>query len=147
MKLDIRMFNTNPGTNESACFKVIGCSPAFFAHHPFQQHPCLFVELECGIKRNRLFATVLDIHLEVILQILADTRQINNDRHLDLLKVNRPPDSGQLQQLCGVDHTAAQNDFPCATYGTDSIAGNNFNASYPGPVKYQARGQRSFHDR
>ena len=67
---------------------------------------------EVRLDRHRLLGLVLDVHLEVILQVLTDARQLGNDVNPERLEVLTITDARQLQQLRAVERTAAQNDSP-----------------------------------
>ena len=64
-----------------------------------------------GCTETGCVAQVLDVDLEVILQVLADARQVVHDRDAERLELARVPDAGELQQLRRVDRAAAEDDL------------------------------------
>ena len=67
--------------------------------------------LEVLLHAHRLLTRVLDVHLEVVLQVLADTRQVVYHVDAERLQFACVADAGQLQQLRAVDGAAAQDDL------------------------------------
>jgi hypothetical protein len=51
---------------------------------------------------------VLDVDLEVVLQVLADARQVVDDVDADSAELVRVPDTRELEQLRRVDGAAAE---------------------------------------
>ena len=63
------------------------------------------------LHRDRLERPVLDVHLEVVLEMVADTGQVGHDGDLERPKILRSPDTGQLEELGRVDRAARQDDL------------------------------------
>ena len=54
---------------------------------------------------------MLDVDLEVVLEVLADARQVGDDRDAERREVRRRPDARQLEQLRRVDRAAGEDDL------------------------------------
>jgi len=61
-----------------------------------------------GLHRDRLLRAVLDVDLEVVLEVLADTRQIGHDRDPQRAQVRRVADARQLEELRRVEGAARE---------------------------------------
>src|SRR5699024_9543677 len=64
--------------------------------------------LQCGLHRHGLRARVLDVDLEMVLEVLADARQVVDDVDAERLELARVADAGKLEQLWRVDRAAAE---------------------------------------
>ncbi len=60
------------------------------------------------LHRHRFLAGVLDVHLEVVLQILADTGKVTDHVDAEAPEVIGVPDAGELQELRRVEGTTAR---------------------------------------
>ncbi len=60
------------------------------------------------LHRHRLGAGVLDVHLEVVLEVLTDAGEVGHDRDAERAQVVRRADPGEHQQLRGVDRPAGK---------------------------------------
>ena len=57
---------------------------------------------------------MLDVDLEVVLQVLADARQVGDDLDPERAQLGRRADARELEQLRRVDRAAAQDDLAAA---------------------------------
>ena len=74
MVLNIRPRKFLTAANKSACFKVVAGTNAGAAKQPLRTDFRLIPPLQGRVEGNRLFALILQIHLQVILKIFADAR-------------------------------------------------------------------------
>ena len=58
-----------------------------------------------------MLASVLNEGFEVVLQVLADPGKVVEDRDVERLEFLRIADSGELQQLRGVEGAPAEDDL------------------------------------
>ena len=58
-----------------------------------------FCHFSAGCHRDRELAAVLDVHLKVILQVLADAGQVGHRADAEALELARVADSGKLEEL------------------------------------------------
>ena len=70
--------------------------------------------IQVTLSRHGFGAVVLDVHLKVVLQILADTRQILHDVDADLVQQILIADAGHLQKLRRIDCSTTQDHLICA---------------------------------
>ena len=70
--------------------------------------------LQPGSDRDGLRARVLDVHLEVILEMFADPRDVLHHVHAERAELIGVADTRELQCLGGIDGATAQDHFPCA---------------------------------
>src|SRR5687768_13795535 len=76
MILDVGIFDTGAGTDEGTGFKMIGGAQTFLPEEPFDADHSLGEQIELRIERNRQEAFVLEIDFEMVVEILADARQM-----------------------------------------------------------------------
>src|SRR4051812_27636459 len=81
------------------------------ASQPLQADPWAPPLREVGRQRNRLRAPVLDVHLEVILHVLADADEIVHDGDAERFEIGGVADARELEQLWRVERAAATDDL------------------------------------
>ena len=79
--LNIRVSETGTGSDKPAGLKVVGRPQAGFGEHQLCANPEFREPSQIAINGNGLFASILEIHLQVILQIFAHARQFVAHRH------------------------------------------------------------------
>jgi hypothetical protein len=81
--LDVWPLELFAGADKTARFELVAGADARAVEQPLGADCRLVVPFSAsGIQRNRLGARVLQVHLEMVLQVLADARQVVN--HLDV---------------------------------------------------------------
>src|SRR5690606_10003400 len=68
---------------------------------------------QIGRDRYRLERPVLDIHLEMVLEVLADAGEMVDGFDTDRAEMVGVTDPGELEELRRVERTPAQDDFSC----------------------------------
>ena len=99
------------GAREPAALEVVGGAVAAAREQPLQEHLRPVAVQQRRRHRHGLLAAVLHVHLEVVLQVLADARQVVDDVDAERLQLGGVADAGQLQQLRRVDRAAADDDL------------------------------------
>ncbi|MDH6501180.1 hypothetical protein M2156_007399 [Streptomyces sp. SAI-149] len=95
---------------EAARLEVIGRRGAL-AEEPLQPDEGGAPFREIRLHGDGLLAGVLDVHLQVVLQVLADARQVVDDVDAERAQLLGVADAGELEQLRGVDGAAAEDDL------------------------------------
>src|SRR5262245_57448926 len=104
------MFDAGMAADEATRLEMIGGADACPKERPFNSDEELTQRvLQYGIQRDRLQATVLHISFDVVLQVLADTRQALHDSDPVLPKMIRRSDPGEHQDLWRVDRAPRNN--------------------------------------
>ncbi len=93
---------------EPAALEVVGGTEATAVEQPLVGDPGPFAPLETGRDRDRLLRGVLDIDLEVVLQVLPHPGRVVDHVDAESTEQRLVADTGQLEQLRGVDRAAAQ---------------------------------------
>ena len=99
------------------------------------------LHLEVGRHRDRLLRGVLDVDLEVVLEVLADSAQLVDGCDPDRAQVVGRADAGELHQLRRVDRAAAEDDLAAAGL-VRAPAARVLDADRPAALEDDARGQR-----
>jgi hypothetical protein len=84
---------------EAAALEVVGGARAAAEEQPVGADPRPGSPSERRLDGDRLLAAVLDIHLEVILHVLAHARQVGHRVDTEALELVRVADTGKLEQL------------------------------------------------
>ncbi|CCK06833.1 protein of unknown function DUF140 [Cronobacter sakazakii 696] len=110
------VLNVRPGelftaADKPAAFKVVAGADTGAVKQPLRADFRLIPPFQRRVERNRLFTFVLQIHLQVILQIFADARQIMHHRNIKLFQQFRITDAGTLEDLRRGDSTRAEQHF------------------------------------
>src|SRR5262249_41978937 len=125
--------------------EVVGGPWARSTEQPFRADHRPVVHLQGRCDADRLLARVLDVDLEMVLQVLADSWQIGNDVNPVRSEETGRPDAGELKQLRGVDGSAGQDDLARAGLG-ELTALAVFDADSPGPLEQDLRDERPGED-
>jgi hypothetical protein len=110
---------------------------------PFHAHAHLTepgVELVVG--GDGLGALVAQADLQVVLQVLADARQLVHQRNAHALEQRARPDARELQQLRRLDGAGAQQHLGTAARGLQHAALPVADAGGAAPFEHQLAGQR-----
>src|SRR5258708_37166575 len=92
MVLQIRMRNLGVAADEGAGLKMRGSPQSGFQQKPSRADNHAYYWILCHVERDRLFAGVLNVELEVVLEVAADTRQIMRDGNAVYPLLARPSD-------------------------------------------------------
>ncbi len=109
--LDVRPFELRARTDKTARLELVAGADASTVEQPLGTDGRLVVQQQRRIQRHRLGAGVLQVHLQVILQILANARQVVDHRDVEAFEQCRRADAGALQHLRRGDGAAAQQHF------------------------------------
>ena len=96
---------------------------------------------QAGRDRDRLLGGVLDVDLEVVLEVLADAGQVVDHVDPERRQVLLVADTGELEQLRGVDRAAAE-DHLAGVDGASPSGAEVVDADRPLAVEPHLRGQR-----
>ena len=105
------MLDPGAAADEAAGLEMVGGAEAGAEEGPFHADQELAHRVHRLVEGDRLQAGVLDIDLEMVLQVAADTRQVGHHRHGQRAELVGRPDAGQHQQLRRVDGAAAEDDL------------------------------------
>ena len=94
------------------------------------------------LHRDRLGARVLDVDLEVILQVVADARQVPPTLDPEGLEVRRRSDPRELEELRRVDRAAGQDDLAGHRSMGRAAAGRVLDADRPVALEQDPRDER-----
>src|SRR5258708_11364751 len=108
----VRVVDALVAPREAASLEVVGRSRAAAEEEPIGPDPRAVLPFQRGLHRDRELAPVLDVHLEVILQVLADARKIRRDADTEAVWLVGVADPGALEQLRGGDGAARQDYVP-----------------------------------
>ena len=108
---------------EASGLEVIGRAEAGPEEQPFGADERLAPVLQPRRHRDGLGARVLDVHLQVVLEMLSHAGKVLHDRDAEGLELTRAADARQLQGLGRAERAAAE----------DHLAGGD--AARPGPVR------------
>ncbi|VTR66341.1 conserved hypothetical protein [Desulfosarcina cetonica] len=120
VELDVGIGHPVVATDEAAGLEMVGGRLAGAAEQPFETDPRLVVPLERRIHADRLFAGILHVQLEVVLQVAAHPGKILDNTDAKGIKMVGRPHPGKLQQLRRIDGPAATDNF--ATVGVVHLA-------------------------
>ncbi|MCY1359422.1 hypothetical protein D9M69_459920 [compost metagenome] len=99
MVLDVRPLEFRTGADEATGLELVAGAEAGAPEHPLRADLRLVPPLQRRVQRDRLLAGVLQVHLQVVLEVLADARQVVHHRHAEIAQQRRRADAGTLQQL------------------------------------------------
>ncbi len=106
--LNIRPGKLFTAADKAARFEVVAGADAGAVEHPLRADFRLVPPLQRRVERHRLFALVLQIHLQVILKVLADAGQIVHHGNIERLQQAGRADAGALQNLRRSDGARAE---------------------------------------
>ena len=128
VELDVGPLQRGVRADEAAGLEVVGHAEPAPEQHPFEADPELAQRVHPAVQRDRLLAGVLDVDLGMVLQVLADARQVV--QHLDArgLEHGARTDPGALQQMRRADRTGRDDHLAAAARGFDLAAALVFDA-------------------
>ena len=107
--LQVRVLHTGLAADKTARFKMVGRPQARALEHPLQADLHLGQRVHRAVERDGLFAGVLHIGFQVVLQVLTYAAQRGHHADAQPAQGIGVANAGELQQLRRVDGTAAQN--------------------------------------
>ena len=115
---EVRVILVLIGAHEAAALEVGGSNRALVGQQPLQTHerPAPLIQVRLG-GGGGLGGLILDVDLEVVLQVLAHTRQVLDDVNSVLLQNLTVTNAGDFQQLRGIDGAGGQDDL----LGVDAV--------------------------
>ena len=93
MILDVRVCDLFVGADKGASLEMSGSTEPAPEQQPLDPHTRHGDGIEGAVERNRLSGFILNLHFDVILQVLPDARQIVQDRNSDLLEMRSRSDA------------------------------------------------------
>jgi hypothetical protein len=123
---------------KAARLEVVGRAEPVFPEQPARADHRPREEPHGRIERDGLRAGDLEIELEVILEVLADTRPVGDDLDALLVKLRRGPDAGELQELRRVDRPRAHDDFAPRMHRVQRLAKPVLDTDGASPVEKDA---------
>ena len=146
--LDVRPFELGTRTNETAGLELVARADTLAEEQPLGADQRLVVHLQRGVERDRLFAGVLQVHLQVVLQVGADARKLVNDRDAEFAQQRPRAHARALQDLRRGDGAAAEQHFAAGVDGHWCVAGAVQVGRADGPLaaEQDAIGQCVGHD-
>src|SRR6266576_6649364 len=111
MVLQIWMRDLGVAADESAGLKMRGSAQSGFEQEPSRADNHAYYWILRHVERDRLFACVLNVELEVVLEIAADTREVVRYRNALSPHLVRRSDSREQQELRRVDRAPRENDL------------------------------------
>src|SRR3982074_1388749 len=142
MKLDVRVAYAGAGADEAAGLEVIAGPEAVLGEEPARADERAAHDRYLRIEGDRLAAGDLEVELQVILQVLAHTRQFAH--HADAVggEFGFRADASKHQQLGRADRTCTQDDLAPYAHLAKDAAAPIANADRPPPLEQYARGER-----
>src|SRR4029077_10310866 len=142
MKLDVRVAHPGAAADEAAGLEVIAGAEAVLGEEPARADERAAHDRYLRIKRDGLAAGDLEVELQMILQVLAHTRQFAH--HADAVggELAFRADAGEHQQLARGDWSCTTDDLAPYAYLVKRPAAAIANADRPPPLEQYARGER-----
>ena len=112
MELDVRIADARARADEAARLEMVRCAKPAPAHEPLQPDQPSREQPRMAVERDRLLRGHLEIELEMVLQVLADSRPVGDDVDPERSELRRRSDARQLQELRRIDRAAAQDHLP-----------------------------------
>ena len=79
--MNVRPAKCFAAANKSARFKMVAGADASTTKQPFSADLRLIPPLQSRVERDRFFTRILQVHFQMILQVLTDARQMVNQRN------------------------------------------------------------------
>ncbi len=111
VELDVRPFELVAAADEAAGLELVAGTDAAAEEQPLGADRRLVPPLERRVQRHRLQTLELQVHLQVVLQVLAYAGQLLHQRDAELLQQRARADPRTLQDLRRGDGAAAQQHF------------------------------------
>ena len=105
VKLNIGIDDASTATNMTTTLKMVGRAQAPMGEQPLSPYLGLSQQLDCWIQSDWLRALLLEVKLEVIHQVLADTRAVVQHLYAVLAQLLLRPNAGTLQNGWRHDRT------------------------------------------
>ncbi len=116
--LNVRPLELLAAADKPTRLEVVARPHAGTAKQPLGANLRLVPPLQGRVEGDRLFAFVLEIHLQVILQVFAHAGQVMHQRNIKLLQQFRLAHAGALQDLWRGNRSGAQQHlFVCRCFG------------------------------
>ena len=96
MEHQVRILHVVVATHEATGLEVVRRPRAPAEEQPQKADPRTLPHLQRWLLGDRLRARVLDIHLEVILQMLTNTRKVMHHRNVERLQFVAVTDAAEL---------------------------------------------------
>ena len=132
--------------DKAAAFEMVGSAQACALKEPFCADSGLVPPLRGGGDRHGLCAFILHIELEVILQIVAHARQIQNLAHARFGQPCAGADAASLQQLRRSNGAGAHNHFLACFNAVHLLLVGKAHAARAFAVKQNHIGERAGDD-
>ena len=104
----VRVCNLIVAADEASRLEVVRRTRAGAEEEPLEAHPGAVAPFHRRCHRDGLLRRVLDVDLEVILEVLADTRKVVHDVDVECIELATVADPRELQELRRVDRAAAE---------------------------------------
>src|SRR6478609_5686788 len=98
MVLDVGPFHAGAATDEAATLEMIGCPQSVAQGEPAHADQRFRNRVHHRVEGDRLFALHLEIEFQMVLQISADARAVDQDWYVQLGEVSTGSDTGTHQQ-------------------------------------------------
>src|SRR5258708_11859987 len=122
MELDVGVTHARATADEAAGLEMVGRSQALLRQDPARADERLAERRHVRIQGDRLPAGHLKIKLEMVLQVLANTGKLADDRDPVVRQLCGRPDAGELQQLRRVHRATADDHLPSYPHGMTRLA-------------------------
>ena len=113
VELYIGVSHAGVAPHEAAGLQVGGGSGARPVEEPLDPHLDHPQSLLLAVESDGLRAALDDVELQVVLQVLANSRQVVDRLYADTAQVISSANTGEKQQLGGVDGSTTQDYFLC----------------------------------
>ncbi len=121
MELDVGPGELRAGADEAASLELVAGTDTLAGEQPLRTDRRLVVQLQRRVQRYRLGAGVLQVHLQMVLQVLPDTRQIVDQGDVQFAEQRRGADAGALQDLRRGDGASAQQHLAAGVGGVGVV--------------------------
>ena len=122
VELDVRPFELVAAADEAAGLELVAGTDAAAEEQPLGANRRLVPPLERRVQRYRLQALELQVHLQMVLQVLADAGQLLHQRDAELLQQRTRANPRALQDLRRGDGAAAQQHFTACARNVGLLA-------------------------
>jgi hypothetical protein len=143
MILDVGIGDARAAADEAAGLEMIGGAEAVLAQQPAQRRSAPSASrIDRGVQRDRLLAGHLKIEFQMILQILADARQVLDDSMPSARSSAAGPTPESFKQLRRIDRAAARGSLRADPHAVQRAAAPVFEAIGAPARRTDARRQR-----
>ena len=99
MELDVGVRDAVAAAQEGPGVGLVARAHALLEEEPLEADHDHAVRLQVAVERDRLLAAVLHVNLQMVVQVLADARQVDRRRDADRAQVIGRTDAGEHQEL------------------------------------------------